>query len=201
MTTEKKQYGLVICGGNSTRMGSDKSTLTYYDKPQRYHLYEMLGNICDKVFISCNSTQANDIGKEYQTLVDLPCYDNIGPMAALLTAFDKYPGNNFLAVGCDYPLLTENDLKKFLKLRNEKTIAAAFYNDEEKLYEPLITLYSFKSAALLIEQFRNKQYSLQYFLETINAEKHYPADLNMIKSIDTPEEFLKAKEIVKCNLW
>ncbi|MBK8495728.1 MAG: NTP transferase domain-containing protein [Chitinophagaceae bacterium] len=35
-------YGLVLCGGNSSRMGTDKSMLQYYDKPQRYHVYDML---------------------------------------------------------------------------------------------------------------------------------------------------------------
>lgn len=197
VTTEKKLYGLVVCGGNSTRMGRDKSTLIYYDKQQRYHLYEILENICDKVFISCNSTQANDIGKEYQKLIDLPGYENTGPMAALLTSFEKYPDNNFLAVGCDYPLISENDLKEFLKSLKEKTIAAAFYNREEKLYEPLLAWYSFESAPLLKKQFRNKQYSLQYFLKTIDAVKHYTGDSKIIsriiKSVDTPEEFLKAK--------
>ena len=80
-------YGLVICGGKSSRMGMDKSMLNYHGKPQCYHMYEMLSLVCEKVFISCNEEQANKIIDGYQALIDLPCYSNTGPIAGLLTAF------------------------------------------------------------------------------------------------------------------
>ena len=173
-------------------MGTDKSTLVYYQKPQRYHVYEMLNNICNRVFISCNSLQAMDMSNAYEFLVDLPCYNNIGPMAALLTAFSHYPDENFLVVGCDYPFVSGKDLEKFLNAVDDGN-TAAFYNEKEKLYEPLLALYRNTAVEPMMKLFEKKQYSLQYFLKMNEAEKYYPADETIMKSVDTLADFELAK--------
>lgn len=201
LPSENKLYGLVVCGGNSARMGQDKSMLVYYKKQQRYHLYEMLENVCDKVFISCNSSQVNRMSKDYKALVDLSCYENIGPMAALLTAFTQFPLNDFLIIGCDYPFISEKDVRKFLTSLKEKKMAAAFYNIEEKLYEPLLAWYSSEASKVLIQLFQEKQYSLQFFLKTINAEKYFPADEKIIKSVDNRESFNSTMALLKTKKY
>ena len=67
-----------------------------------------------------------------------PAYKNIGPMAALLTAFVQYPQADLLVTGCDYPFISGKDVKEFLTSVKEKKIATAFYNNEQQLYEPLL---------------------------------------------------------------
>lgn len=191
---KKELYGLVVCGGQSTRMGTDKSLLDYHGKPQRYYVYEMLEWICDKVFISCNSNQYDTITAPYATLTDLPVYENIGPMAALLTAFDNYPEHDFLVVGCDYPYLTNKDLKEFIKSIQGEKIASAFYHQDNALYEPLLAWYSQKSGTEIRRRFTEKQYSLQHFLRELNAEKYEPVRPKNIVSVDTPEEYQVAQE-------
>src|SRR5690242_8452653 len=106
-------YGIVLCGGQSSRMGKDKSLISYYNKPQRYHVYDMLQPFCEKVIISCNEKQSGGIEKEYDILADHDSYSGIGPMAALLTAFTNFPEKNILLVGCDYPFLTAASLRSF----------------------------------------------------------------------------------------
>lgn len=190
----KQLYGLVVCGGQSTRMGNDKSLIDYHGKPQRYYLYEMLEQICDKVFISCNRHQAESITNTYALLADLPVYDQIGPMAALLTAFEACPACDFLVVGCDYPHLSDRDLKEFLKSVDSKRIASAFYQKESGMYEPLLAWYSHRSGNALAHMFHQQQYSLQHFLRENNAEKYDPPRPKNIVSVDTPEAYQKAKE-------
>lgn len=187
-------YGLVVCGGQSTRMGSDKSLIDYHGKPQRYYVYEMLEWICDKVFISCNRSQAEGVSKPYEILTDLPAYDNIGPMAALLTAFATFPDHDFLVVGCDYPYISNKDLKEFLKSLDSKTVASAFYQKENAIYEPLLAWYSRKSGAELVTMFNKQQYSLQHFLRAQNAGKYDSPRPKNIVSVDTPEQYQTAKE-------
>lgn len=189
-------YGLVLCGGESSRMGSDKSLLTYYKKPQREHLYEMLQSFCSEVFISCSSEQSAGMDINLPAITDLQLYRNIGPIGALLTAFSIYPDNDFIVTGCDYPFISGKDLVHFISSLKQNKPASAFYNCENDLYEPILAYYSSECCNLLKEQFRVKNYSLQYFLRSVEAEKYYPSDLNLLKNADTPEAYINAKKVI-----
>lgn len=190
-------YGLVVCGGNSSRMGTDKSMLRYYEKEQRYHVYEMLQPFCERVFISCNEEQVKTIEEGYVVLTDLPKYKNTGPMAALLTAFTMFPEKNILLVGCDYPFLTTADLQYFSTYCKPENTAVSFYNEKEELYEPLLAWYPYQLDGKLKKMADKKQYSLQHFLIDNQAEKFYPGNKKSITSVDTNEAFVKAHESIK----
>ena len=191
----KGSSGLVMCGGNSRRMGTDKCMLAYQGKPQCYHIYEMLQPFCEKVFISCNENQAVAMETGYNILVDHSSYNDIGPVAGLLTAFTYYPKNDFLIVGCDYPFLDANDLANFISTCKEQK-NTAFYNQKEDLYEPLLAHYPSSAFIKLKEMCSEQQYSLQYFLKMNNAEKYHPASERSITSIDTYEDHLKTLSMI-----
>jgi molybdopterin-guanine dinucleotide biosynthesis protein A len=192
-------YGLVICGGASSRMGKDKSMLDYHGKPQCYHVYEMLDLFCEKVFISCNAAQADKIKKEYQVIIDKPCFSNKGPVSGVLTAFNQYTSNDFLIIGCDYPFLNKDELLNFLPLCNHENLAASFYNEKNELYEPLLAYYQKQSGIELLKMFSAKQYSLQHFLQNLNAEKYFPVNENSIRSINTKAAFEVAMEFINSS--
>jgi molybdenum cofactor guanylyltransferase len=187
-------YGLVLCGGNSNRMGTDKSMLQYYSKPQRYHVYNMLLPFCEKVFISCNKEQATNIDAGYNFIEDAPLYNNIGPMAALLSAFTLHPQKNLLLIGCDYPFLTTGELEQFSLLC--KDIPASFYNQEGAIYESMLAWYPFTCFDELKRMFEAKQFSLQQLLRKYDAIKYLPTDTRSIKSVDTNEAFNEAYKLI-----
>ena len=183
-------YGVVVCGGNSARMGTDKSMLQYYAKPQRYHVYDMLQPFCEKVFISCNAAQVNSIVSGYDFIEDDAAFENIGPMAALLTACAKFPGRNLLLIGCDYPFLTAGELQRFTNLC--KDAPAGFYNEEANIYEPILAWYPSISFEILEGMHKAGQFSLQHFLQDTHAVRYYPSDKNSITSVDTKGDFVNA---------
>ena len=47
-------WGLVLAGGESRRMGLDKSAIEYHGKPHRDFLADLLKEYVAKVFISCH---------------------------------------------------------------------------------------------------------------------------------------------------
>lgn len=184
-------YGLVVCGGKSTRMGQDKSLLVYHGQPQRYHLYEMLDKLCERVFISCNKEQFSNIPDKYATIVDEPEYEGIGPMASLLSAFKQYPDASFLVVGCDYPLITENYLQRLIKVKDEVIFATSYYNSSTSFYEPLLCHYQNIIKSKFEFYFKQNNYSLQFILKELEANIIIPDDLSVITSVDTPYEYEK----------
>ena len=193
----KDTYGLVICGGNSNRMGTDKSMLQYYNKPQRYHVYDMLLPFCEKVFISCNAQQAKSIIEGYNFIEDAPSYNDIGPMAALLSAFALHPQKNLLLIGCDYPFLKAGELEKFSLLC--KDVPASFYNKDAVIYESMLAWYPFTCFDELKRMVEAKQFSLQQLLRKYDAIKFIPTDVNSIKSVDTTEAFNDAYKLINAG--
>lgn len=187
-------YGLVMCGGQSYRMGADKSMLQYYNKPQRYHVYDMLLPFCENVFISCNKEQATGIDKGYNFIEDAPLYNDIGPMAALLSAFTLHPQKNLLLIGCDYPFLKTGELEKFSLLC--KDAPASFYNKEGIIYESMLAWYPFTCFDELKLMFEAKQLSLQQLLRKYDAIQYVPTDLKSIKSVDTTEAFTESYKLI-----
>ena len=193
---KEKLTGLVVCGGKSSRMGTDKSKIIYHGEQQRYYLYKMLQQFCGEVFISCNEEQAEYINQEYSFITDDEAYENIGPAAALLSAVKKYPGRNWLVVACDYPFVNAENIERFTRTLKEKTEVAAFYNPPKKVYEPLLAYYSAGSIEPMIRILKGENYSLQHYLKIVNADKHV-ADALEIKNINTPDEMRAAKEALK----
>ena len=189
-------YALILCGGKSSRMGADKSLLQYYAKPQRYHIYDMLLPFCEDVFISCNNKQAAGIEAGYNFIQDDDNMGDIGPIHALLTAFTKYPAKNILLIGCDYPFLTSGELQSFSGCCKDEP--AAFYNQQDDVYEPVLAWYPYSYLDVLKKMCSAKQFSLQQFLNQNKASKYLPSNTNCIKSIDTSKGFsLAFKQVNK----
>ena len=65
MTSIDKLYGLVLSGGKSTRMGTDKGLITYHGIPQREYIYKLLEEVCDATFLSIRDDQAATIPERF----------------------------------------------------------------------------------------------------------------------------------------
>ena len=124
MTSTAKLYGLVLSGGKSTRMGTDKGLIAYHQIPQRDYLYALLGEVCEKTFISLREEQQTDLPSEMETIVDLNEFK--GPYNGLLSAHKKFPGVAWLVLACDLPLMDVRALKELIAARNPQKEATAF---------------------------------------------------------------------------
>ncbi len=187
-------HALVLCGGQSSRMGTDKSMLVYHQKPQRYHVYDMLQPFCEKTFISCKHAGIHTIEHGYACLADDHRYTNSGPVAALLTAFEKFPGKNILLVGCDYPFLSTADLRQ-LASHCHGNRAAGFTNG--KTYEPLLAWYPHTLYMELKERFQAGRQSMKQLLEETGAVKVIPENEQSLFSVDTKDKYEMAKDALK----
>lgn len=142
--------GLVLAGGKSVRMGSDKGLATWHGKAQRYYMADMLAPLCAEVFISCREEQAGEIDPFYKTIVDAPAYAGSGPSGAILTAFETYPNTSWLVVACDLPLLDPATLKYLLQNRDGGKVATTFRSPYDGLPEPLITIWEPAAYTILL---------------------------------------------------
>jgi molybdopterin-guanine dinucleotide biosynthesis protein A/nucleoside-triphosphatase THEP1 len=181
-----KLYGVVLCGGQSVRMGTDKAFISYHDKPQYAYTTELIKPYCESVFISCNNKQNSQIPQNYNTVLDNATFADAGPMTGVLSAFEKLNNQSILLIGCDYPHLLQTDIEALLAARNECYDAVCFIQTETNIEEPLLAVYEKQCAPLLLDFFSQGNTSMRKFLTTIRTHKIVPESLKRIQSIDTP---------------
>jgi molybdopterin-guanine dinucleotide biosynthesis protein A len=117
-------------------MGRDKATLVYRDKPQVEVVRELLSGVCARVFTSCRPDQEN---LPEPVLRDR--YDNIGPLAGVLTAMDAHPDCAWLVAACDLPFLDRATLEFLVAHRDPGAPATAFRGRLDRKPEPLCAIY------------------------------------------------------------
>ncbi len=181
-----KLFGVVLCGGQSVRMGTDKAFISYHEKPQYAYTADLIMPYCKSVYISCNSKQNSQIPHDYNTIVDNATFENAGPMTGVLSAFEKLNNHSILLIGCDYPYLHPTDIETLLAARNECYDAVCFMQPDTKIEEPLLAVYEKQCAPLLLDFFAQGNTSMRKFLATVRTHKVVPESLKRIQSIDTP---------------
>ncbi|MGI9272245.1 MAG: molybdenum cofactor guanylyltransferase [Woeseiaceae bacterium] len=141
-------FGLVLAGGESRRMGHDKARLERDGKSQLAHIVDLLGGVTDRVFVSTRSAQQDDTERSrFEQIVDR--YDDIGPIAGIITALEEHPDTDWLIVACDLPNIDEPTLRYLIENHSEQHPFTAFRSSHDGLPEPLCALYSDGSEAIV----------------------------------------------------
>ncbi len=138
--TTRPTYGLVLAGGESRRMGSDKALLVRDGQSQLVHIVTLLDQLTDRVYVSTRGDQKNESERSrFAQVVDR--YDNIGPIAGVLSALEEHPQADWLVVACDLPNIDEPTLQYLLANRSREKPFTAFRSTYDDLPEPLCALY------------------------------------------------------------
>ena len=140
--------GLVLTGGRSVRMGTDKGLLAWHGTEQRYHMAAVLQRLCQSAFLSCRSDQQADIDPRYPSLAD--SRPGLGPAGGILAAFGQDPHSAWLVTACDLPLLDAETLQYLIQHRDPRSLATTFKSPHDGLPEPLVTIWEPTSYPVLL---------------------------------------------------
>jgi len=187
--------GLVLAGGKSTRMGKPKDQINWHGKEQRYYLADLLAPLCDKVYISCRADQSLDFDPSYLFLSD--SFSDIGPLAGVLSAFRCNPAAAWIVIACDLPLLDSYSIELLIKSRNADKFATAYQNPTDHLPEPMITIWEPQSYPILNDCLATGDTSLRRALINNDTFIIKPLKPEILLNVNTPDEQLKASEILK----
>jgi len=143
-----KIFGLVLAGGESRRMGQDKALLLRDGQSQLQHVAALLEKVTDRTFVSARKEQQNDAErKQFELIIDR--YDDMGPIAGILSAMDVHPDVDWLVVACDLPNIDLETLTFLLDKRPAGKPFTAFKSTHDGLPEPLCAVYRAGSDAIL----------------------------------------------------
>lgn len=151
MTTPERICGLVLAGGRSRRMGSDKAALVSEGETQLGRAVRLLENHLDEVFVSTRADQAgDDVRRDFKQIVDR--YDDLGPVAGILSAMDAQPDTSWLVLACDLPQIDDTTIACLVDNVSATHVATAFVSVVDGLPEPLCAVYR-PAAKAVIEGF------------------------------------------------
>ena len=186
-------HGLILAGGQSTRMGRDKGLLDYHGQPHRFYLADLLRCYCAQVFISINAQQTQLQADQYQYLVDLPQYADSGPLGAVLGAHLQLPEVSWFVVTCDLPFFGPTCADALISQRDPAVDATAFFNHALNQPEPLVAIYEQRWLRSLPDAYSRGETSLRRLLGRAKVQTLHEFDLHCIHSADRPEDYAAAR--------
>jgi molybdopterin-guanine dinucleotide biosynthesis protein A len=175
---EPNIIGVVLCGGKSSRMGSDKGLMitqeTYWAKEAAAKLKFLHSDI----YFSVNEMQVEPyaaIVERNYLITDNEALNTGGPLKGLLSVHECFPEQGILLLACDMPLM-KTEVVEFLWQQCQQIEYDAYVFGEPGYSEPLAAIYRAKALAFIHEQLQSGQlqrFSMQHVLQLLHT-KYYP---------------------------
>ncbi|MES1196723.1 MAG: NTP transferase domain-containing protein [Steroidobacter sp.] len=184
-------YGLILAGGASRRMHTDKAAIEHDGQTQLQRAHDLLSKICSRTFVSVRPDQVNDpVRKSFPQIVDT--LSDVGPLAGISAALAAHPDVAWLIMACDLPFVNETTLKHLISHRDSSKLATAFRSSHDQLPEPLCAIWEPSSAERVREWIANSQKCPRKLLINSNIELINQPQSNSLDNINTPDEMLQA---------
>ena len=189
-------FGLVLTGGLSQRMGTDKAALPYAGRPQLVRAFTLLSARVASCFVSLRPVQRHDpLRRQYPVIVDT--LENCGPTAGLVAAHTAYPEAAWLVLACDMPLMDGASLDALIAARDPRCHAVAFRSAYDGLPEPLCTVWEPAALALLCQQVTAGALSPRKVLAGETTRILSACNPAVLNNVNTGEERERAVEMME----
>ena len=196
----KNVKGLVLAGGQSSRMKQDKASLQFHGKSLREIAAAALSPWAEEVYLSLRYGQS-----VFAWDPDLLIYDelsDIGPAAALLAAHKLFPESAWLVLACDFPFVTEDAVGSLWKAHSGShgnpvgSLVTCFQHPDETP-EPLFAIWQ---PAAFVKLKENVSRGIQGPLQTLKQclpTLIVPENPQWLRNTNTPEEWAEALRLKK----
>lgn len=134
--SELSATAVILAGGKSSRMGTDKSMLSINGKTMLEHICEQLRGTFGQIFISAGDAEKYGFAG-FEVIVDkMP---GQGPLMGIASALEASANEINFVVACDIPYIEMGCVRKMLTEAKGADIVVPTTGD--KKYEPLFAIY------------------------------------------------------------
>jgi molybdopterin converting factor, subunit 1, non-archaeal len=184
-------FGLVLAGGASTRMRTDKALLDYHGQPQVRWAFELVSKFCTATFVSVRPDQRDDPSRAGLTQI-VDRQPGIGPIAGISAALLEHPQSAWLVLACDLPFLTGNTLQHLVAQRDPRKVATAYRSAHDGLPEPLCAIWEPAAREPVLAYIASgKQCPRKFLINADTALLDLP-ERAALDNVNTREEFESA---------
>jgi len=167
--------GVILCGGQSSRMGSDKGLLKLEAKTWAQTALDKMAELNFLTSISVNEKQHNDYAAVFNStelIIDDPALSIHGPLSGVLSVHLQHPAEDLMILACDMPLMEVELLKELLTHYREHTSNDAFVYTNDGEPEPLCGIYKARGLAHILHLYQSQElpkHSMKFMLEHIDT--------------------------------
>lgn len=167
--------GVVLCGGQSLRMGTDKGLLNHQDKLWAQVAADKLALMQIPVVFSVNPAQQKTYEgyfSEAQLVIDPPSLDVRGPLLGVLSAHTLNPKQDLFVLACDLLLMESRLLKKISDTYHASGTFEAYIFTRKGEQEPLCGIYTakgLKSIWHLLQTHQLTRHSMKFVLSKLQV--------------------------------
>lgn len=195
------KFGAVIlCGGNSKRMGTNKALLDVCGETFLNRIASTLSGFGELILSANSFNNFPDTNFRYTAIADL--YPNCGPMGGIYSALKCCSSDALLVLSCDVPLF-RHELGEYLCSRVTQNIDAIVPVTADGQFQPLCAVYR-KTATHEFENFlKSGNLCIHDALKNLRVDyvqmSKTPYSEIWLRNINTPEEysFLCEREMKK----
>jgi len=167
--------GLVLCGGKSIRMGTDKGLLENNNGTWVSSSAHKLAALNIPVYVSVNKDQYlhyQTLFKCHQLVEDSAMLDFGGPLRGILSTHLLHPKSSIFVLACDLQSIDVTVLHYLTQQFRIHTHSDAIVFNNESEIEPLCGIYSSKALATILNDYKHghlQKFSMKYVLDRIST--------------------------------
>ncbi len=179
--------GVLMAGGESTRMRKDKGLVSFKGKPMAQYGIELLKQHFKDCIVNTNNPA--------YSIFDLPLINDIhhpiGPLGGLHTALACIDCEYIFLMGCDLPNLNSDIIKYLLLNLNNEDIVLPFHSPNQ--LEPFCGLYSKRLLPSVEQMILKHNYKMHDLITSANTRYVNVDDLlnenpDMFLNVNTPSQ-------------
>ncbi len=192
--TSQEKLGIILCGGESTRMGRDKGLLTVGDT-RWAEIIRRKFNECQLLsIVSLNAAQVpsySALFDQKELVVDDSTLKIRGPLLGILSVHLNFPDKDLVVVACDMINMNSIVIQDLLDEFLSQNVEAIAYKGEK--IEPLCAIYSAQGLRKILNSYQKGQlqkFSMTLVLEMLNTTYVPIKDdwKSYFKNLNTPDD-------------
>ena len=186
--------GVVLCGGQSRRMGTSKAWLPWGVETLLQRVVRLIGEVADPVVVAARSDQDLPELPPGVTIVS-DAVDGCGPLAGLAAGFDALQAtcDAALVASCDQPLIRPVFLRRLVALIGDHDAAIPVQGNR---WHPLVGVYRLRTRPIIAEllssdDLRVRQLPARCHARLVPADdlREIDPDLQSLINVNHPDDY------------
>lgn len=184
MENDTSINAFILCGGKSSRMGTDKGFVHFKNRSFTDWCLEAVSQITREIHLVTGEKKYAQFG--YPLLEDI--YKEKGPVGGIYTALENSATHWNLILSCDLPGITGSLLTN-LVTRKPENVSVAFLSNEKNDY-PLVGMYHKDCKKVFSEAIQENELKLMKIIKKMDYARIevQASENNNLNNINTPQE-------------